>query len=127
VFLDVGLAPSLAAPAAVQVAGDDAGAAQRTANALAQGVSVRPHLPVTLREQKLARRRRDSVLEVRDQGGRDRHGLLSRAFRGLTAVRAAHHEQPAHEVDVALAEAEEFALPKAGVHSYRGDRAVAQG
>src|SRR5438105_3024291 len=106
VLLLVRRAVALATPTAVQVALDDAGAAERAPQALAELVGLRPHLAVRPRKEQRAFGRIESFFEVRHQCRRDRHRLLASALVRLVAVRAAYREQSPLQIDVALLQSE---------------------
>src|SRR5437764_1005465 len=106
---------ALAAPAAVQVARDDASAAEGAAQTIAELVLFGMHRAIRLREQQLARRGVERGLEVRHQVDRDGHGFFSAALGGLAVVRPAHHQKSTAEVDVTLAQTEQLALAQTSV------------
>jgi hypothetical protein len=103
VFLLVRRAVSLAAPADVDVAIDDASAVERAAQALAELVFLGAHLAVGAREEERSLGRVERLFEERDERSGDRNRFLASALGGLAIVRPAHHQEATLQVDVALA------------------------
>ena len=122
----VGRHHHLAAPlaaAAVAVAGDDAGAAQRETQHLLELHAVGHHRAVGRREDEVRRRRVNRHLEEGNQLLRGGEHVGVPALRRVAVVGAGDGDEAQREIDHRLVQPEELALAHPGVQRGREERA----
>lgn len=123
----VGVVLFAVAPAAnMTPSRDDARAAQRATKHVAHRSVLAEHLSVGSGKNEVAPRLVKSALEVRHELGGDGDRFLVCAL-GAPVVAAAHGEQSPAQVDIVPAQADQLALPQAGVDGGREEGPPALG